>query len=195
MSDYFTSDLHLGHANIIQHENRPFSSVEEHDAELVRRWNQVVQPNDTVYVLGDIGFVSSGDKGRLIALLRTMNGTIHLIRGNHDHNNVEKPGIRERFYWIKDIYMYRGQLDGEKIRIVLCHYPIERWERSQYGVWHLHGHCHGSLPKARMLRFDVGCMLHDYRPLSLVEVVRTFEAMVFWGIGPVFHHGEDQNDD
>ena len=53
---YFTSDLHLGHANIIRHCNRPFSSVEEMDETLIRNWAKRVKANDTVYVLGDLMF-------------------------------------------------------------------------------------------------------------------------------------------
>ena len=50
---FFTSDLHLGHANVITYDNRPFSSVEEMDEELIRRWNAKVGKGDVVYVLGD----------------------------------------------------------------------------------------------------------------------------------------------
>lgn len=53
---YFTSDLHLGHANVIRHCNRPFSSAEELDEVLIQNWNSRVTNNDTVYILGDLMF-------------------------------------------------------------------------------------------------------------------------------------------
>ena len=46
---FFTSDLHFGHKNIIRYDNRPFLSVEEMDAEIVRRWNAKVSPDDIYY--------------------------------------------------------------------------------------------------------------------------------------------------
>ena len=39
---FYTSDLHLGHANIIRHCNRPFASVEEMDEVLIENWNAKV---------------------------------------------------------------------------------------------------------------------------------------------------------
>ena len=51
---YFTSDLHFGHKNIISHTGRPFSAAEEMDEALIRNWNRTVQPNDEVYILGDL---------------------------------------------------------------------------------------------------------------------------------------------
>ena len=50
---YFTSDLHFGHENILRFDKRPFSSIKEHDEELIKRWNAKVKPGDTVYILGD----------------------------------------------------------------------------------------------------------------------------------------------
>ena len=49
---FFTADLHFGHENVIDFDNRPFESVEEMDAELMRRWNNKVEKSDIVYVLG-----------------------------------------------------------------------------------------------------------------------------------------------
>lgn len=54
---YFSSDHHFGHLNIIQYCKRPFSSVEEMNEEMARRWNSVVNPDDTVYYLGDFSLV------------------------------------------------------------------------------------------------------------------------------------------
>lgn len=54
MKVFFTGDLHLGHENVIKFDNRPFETVEEMDAELIRRWNNKVDKGDLVYVLGDM---------------------------------------------------------------------------------------------------------------------------------------------
>lgn len=51
---FFTSDFHFGHKNIIRYDNRPFLSVEEMDAEIVRRWNAKVSPDDIVYILATL---------------------------------------------------------------------------------------------------------------------------------------------
>ena len=39
---WFTSDLHIGHANIIRFCNRPYADVNEMNADLIRRYNEVV---------------------------------------------------------------------------------------------------------------------------------------------------------
>ena len=45
---FFTSDLHLGHRNIIRLCNRPFSSIDEMDECLIEKWNKKVTNADTV---------------------------------------------------------------------------------------------------------------------------------------------------
>jgi len=53
MKIWFTADTHLGHENVIRYNPRPFSSTAEMDEALIENWNQVVQPDDAVYHLGD----------------------------------------------------------------------------------------------------------------------------------------------
>ena len=55
---YFIADPHFGHENILKLCDRPFSSVEEMDELLIRRWNETVSDEDTVYLLGDLGDLS-----------------------------------------------------------------------------------------------------------------------------------------
>ena len=67
---FFTSDLHFGHENALRFDKRPFASVEEMDAELIRRWNAKVGKVDLVYVLGDMIWKSrKGEAEQLIEVL------------------------------------------------------------------------------------------------------------------------------
>ena len=50
---YYTSDLHLGHANIIKLCQRPFADVDEMNAVLISSRNDRVTNGDTVYICGD----------------------------------------------------------------------------------------------------------------------------------------------
>lgn len=51
--NFYISDCHFGHKNIVAYDHRPFFSVDEMDAEMIRNWQSVVSDNDTVYILGD----------------------------------------------------------------------------------------------------------------------------------------------
>ena len=56
---YYTADLHFHYALLLP--SRPFATVEEMDEALVKNWNDTVGPEDTVYLVGDIGW--NGGKG------------------------------------------------------------------------------------------------------------------------------------
>ena len=75
---FFTGDLHFGHANVIAFDNRPFKTVEEMDAELIRRWNNKVGKGDLTYVLGDMIWKARNDDAP--ELIKSLNGQIILIK-------------------------------------------------------------------------------------------------------------------
>ena len=54
--NYFISDLHFGHLNIIRLDNRPFTTLEEMDNKLIENWNNTVTRDDTIYILGDFSW-------------------------------------------------------------------------------------------------------------------------------------------
>lgn len=78
---WFSADLHLGHANIIKYCDRPFSSVEEMNTEIIARWNEKVSPHDTAWLLGDVAL---GAIDETLPLLARLNGRKYLVAGNHD---------------------------------------------------------------------------------------------------------------
>ena len=89
---FFTADPHFGHTNIIRYENRPFASAEEMDQELIRRWNETVSPEDTVYLLGDFSFYG---KEKSTEILSALQGHIRPGHGQPRHpQHPMVPGLR-----------------------------------------------------------------------------------------------------
>lgn len=81
MTTWFTSDLHFGHARVIEYSNRPFRNVDEMDAALIDNWNAFVQSGDQVHVVGDFSFHKPE---RTLSILSSLQGQIGLVLGNHD---------------------------------------------------------------------------------------------------------------
>ncbi|HDZ75140.1 MAG TPA: metallophosphoesterase [Aurantimonas coralicida] len=163
MPTFFTADTHFGHARIIEMCGRPFRSIEEHDAALVAAWNRRVTAKDRVWFLGDFG---KGSTEHLLKIFRKLNGSTHLVRGNHD-----APGIAA-WPWASVHDIANINVDGQ--RLVLCHYPIASWAGAHGGAVHLHGHAHGRL-RVPGLACDVGVDVWDYRPVTLAEIMLRLE--------------------
>lgn len=52
--NYYISDLHLLHENVLRFDNRPFETIENMQETIVNNWNRKVTNGDTVYILGDV---------------------------------------------------------------------------------------------------------------------------------------------
>lgn len=190
--NFYISDLHFGHYNIMRFDNRPFNSVEEMDKALIDNWNSVVDAEDTVYILGDFCWLK---EDRWIEILRELNGYKVLIRGNHDLKHMSQQ-LRNMFQDIKD---YKEVKDGSK-RVLLSHYPMPfyRGAYNDYMV-HLYGHIHTTIENDFMehLReyipkndnrgmsqhrchfYNVGCMMPymNYTPRTLDEILEGYKQI------------------
>lgn len=171
---FFTADHHFGHANIIKFSERPFESIEEMNNELIKRWNEKIRNDETVYHLGD---VSLGKPDFTKEILDQLNGKIHLIKGNHEYSALCVP---DRFEWIKDyheLYVEDEDANLGKQKITLLHYAMRTWNGSHHGTWQLYGHSHGTLPDDEMsLSIDVGVDCHNFYPVSYEEVKELMKA-------------------
>lgn len=181
---FFIGDMHIGHANAIRFDLRPFKTVEEMDAELIRRWKAKVRPEDTVYVLGDMFWKTrSSDAHRI---LQELPGRIILIKGNHDYSFLNNSKAVARFDAIKERDDICVTLkDGTKRRCILDHYFVPMYNGHRYHTIHLHAHSHVSEEAQYELEFakelnekgfrneiyNVGCMYWNYEPVTLDEIL------------------------
>jgi calcineurin-like phosphoesterase family protein len=168
---FFTSDTHFGHHGIIAPCRRPYGSVEEMDAALIRNWNDVVPSNGVVFHLGDVSFKGAA---RTVEVLGSLNGKIILVRGNHDAHMSAV--VRSMFDEVVD---YK-ELKLEGTRICMSHYPMASWNQMHYGSWMLHGHSHGNMPRfGRRIDVGVDCWMGapvSYRMLKAELSARAIES-------------------
>lgn len=180
MKTFFASDYHLGHANVIKYDKRPFKDVWEMDEEIIKRHNDVVFPGDDFYFLGDFCFNNRAEE-----YIQRLNGNKFFIKGNHDRSEIVKQ--------YKKYGTYLGELAEVVVnsqRIILCHYAMRVWNKSHRGVWHLYGHSHHSLPDNKdSLSFDVGIngAGYNYTPLEFADVAKIMSKKTWKSID---HHGE-----
>lgn len=165
----FTSDLHLGHRNIIRLCNRPFSSVDEMDAVLIENWNKKVHPNDVIYILGDLMFRNEIPPEEY---LRQLNGRKHLITGNHDRGWVRKCDLTSFFESVNRLDFIS---DG-KHQMTLCHFPMMSWPhimRSYMVFGHIHANTDADYwpliaSNERML--NAGVDINGFAPVTFEEM-------------------------
>ena len=143
---WVTSDTHFGHTNIIKYCDRPFTNTEDMDQAIIKDWNSKVGPEDLVIHLGDVTFKS---KSKMDFIMSQLSGKKMLILGNHDR----RQDLEEHF--LEGCFHYLSITRGSQ-HYILMHYPIESWDRKFHDVPHLHGHCHGTVNNAGLLRFDMG---------------------------------------
>jgi calcineurin-like phosphoesterase family protein len=184
MTTWLTSDLHLGHANIIRYCNRPFRDVAHMDGELVRRWTERVAPSDVVWVLGD---VAMGSIGRSLERIAALPGEKHLVAGNHDRCWPGHGPKADR--WVP---RYRGagfteivtdaEIDlGEGVVLPACHFPyvgdshdedrFTAWRPVDDGRWLLHGHVHERWT-VEGRQINVGVDVWDFAPVEAATLRR-----------------------
>ena len=179
MARWYTSDHYFGHRNIIGYCDRPFAGVDEMNAAMVERWNDLVGDGDEVWVISDIAL---GDLHVLLA------GHVARLRGR----KIPVPGNHGRCWAGRDkhdngrsVYLELGGLerivdapkpmrfDRKKVRI--RHFPYVFDE--SFGLkyldhrprddcsWLLHRYVHEKW-RQRGRQINVGVDAWDFAPVS-----------------------------
>ncbi len=206
---FFTSDLHFGHANYNVFGLRGFSSVEEMNEELIKRWNSRVKADDTVYILGDLVFENNGNPTQFISRL---NGHKRLVVGNHDVKWLKKLGMANAFddgtvtfgnytEYFDEIAQYiERKIDG--VFVTLCHYPMYEWKNSRkLGSVKKLGYCiHGHIHDRRGDMFkplfklphllNAGVDINGFCPVTFDELIKNNEAFKLSALNDMLDRAE-----
>lgn len=171
---YFTSDLHIGHDKDFIWRPRGFSSIEEHDTEIIKRWNSVVTPEDTVYILGDL--CMSGNEKEWNRVYKVLNGEKIVIWGNHDTKNKLNKYQTEynmTYLGFASIYKY-----NKRKAFFLSHYPtfVSNFEDERF-FWNLSGHTHSpnKFEFGRYGIYNVAVDAHNCTPVSIEQIIKDIE--------------------
>ena len=172
MSNFYISDIHGGHSNIIRLCNRPFKNVEEMNETYIRNHNAKVTNTDDVYFVGDIFFGKDVDGA--IDFVKKLNGRKHLCIGNHDRKLMQNPEFRKLFIETKD----EINVNDNGTKIVLHHCPLAEWEGYFRDTLHFYGHIHNNtdnlaykLMKQVPNAYNLSCEILGYTPRTLKEVI------------------------
>ena len=169
MTIYFTADLHLMHDKIIEYCDRPFKNTEWMWRGIKKNWNSIVKKDDEVWILGDLSMKGRNAKPMLKGMIDNLNGTKHLVYGNHDR------------------MMPR---DYSNMGILTCHYPVFHFKKEPQnwflghdpavavalpkGSVYLCGHVHGLFDQFKspteVSVINVGVDVRNFMPISEEDI-------------------------
>jgi calcineurin-like phosphoesterase family protein len=190
--DYVTSDLHLDHQNMIKFcRSDTFTYSEAGLAEmnetLIERWNQTIDPDETVVYCGDFGWFyhTQEDRDAATEYWEQLNGDIVCLRGDHDH--IRPDGVSK--------WLYAAEIQYNRIAYFVSHLPGDTPEElpgkgmpgnfrdelpvniaERFNGWRIHGHHHNNWPGLYPLvnpdRRTINCSveLTGYRPVSVATI-------------------------
>ena len=176
---YFTSDSHFWHARIIEYTKRPFANVEEMNEEMIKRWNNVVAREDTVWHLGDFSLTN---KSKTKEIFGRLNGYKNLIVGNHDAQRSDTWWRDVGFNYVWRFRQGREQYVPVKINYKNTEFYMDHNPENLKGYWFtdfyddsiiLFGHVHNKEKRwnSRKNIIHVGVDAWDYTPVSIETIL------------------------
>lgn len=158
------SDPHFYHKNIVTFKNydgtdvRPWDDADKMTEEMIEWYNELVNDQDRVYILGDVAFTAT----HMRRAVERLKGRKVLVPGNH-----EPTKMRKYFDLFDDV---RGYV--VKKGFVMSHMPIHTQSLSRWSL-NIHGHLHNNV-----VMVDKGITGADANPSWDAEDPRYYCACV-----------------
>lgn len=168
---FLISDNHFsdydGPGDVLSFFKRPFVDTKDMNRAMIRNWNRVVGPDDTVYSMGDFSWTYA----EMVKYAGKLNGRIHFILGNHDFEG-DRVWLKKAPYQ-NGVFPFISMLTCNGRDFLLVHRPgdIPGW----WDGWVIHGHHHWMLPRYPFIdgknrTINVSCELVNYTPVDISQL-------------------------
>lgn len=177
---WITSDLHWGHNKEFLWGPRGFDSIWDMMVDTRTWWNEMIDANDDVYILGDLML---NDDEIIHRYFHGLKGRLHIVIGNHDTDR--RINIYETFPNVVEVVMAKRLRYG-KYHFYLSHYPtlvgnfVEGDKLTQKTI-NLCGHSHTIDPFADWNKGTIyHCELdaHNNRPVLLDDIIADIKQKI-----------------
>ncbi len=168
-----------------------------HDAEIARRWDSVIIPDDIVYIVGDICVGDGRGCDEAIDIIAERPGRKRFVAGNHDPVHSSH---RKRATWTQRFRAVFETIDSwTRIKIgtkdvMVCHYPYNgdhtpedrdvQYRMRDCGAPIIHGHTHSpeqvSFSNEGTIQVHVGVDAWDFTPVEQGVVVQIVKDAGHW---------------
>ena len=163
------SDLHLGHANIIAFQGRPFHGVHQMNGTLWANWQLGVDADETLVCVGDFALGEALSDETWERVRAAPGRSKMLVVGNHDLSGGGRLRV-EGFHRVRAVLTSPGDPP-----LIWTHAPLPNVPDGHVNV---HGHQHAKLKPADSPHINVSVEQLDYRPVSLARLRRLAKALI-----------------
>lgn len=172
---HLTYISYFGHDRAFLYGPRGFSSIEEHDETIIKNWNEIVRPDDTVWVLGDLML---GDNAHGMSCINQLNGTINICLGNHDTDS--RKFLYENTKWKIASVQYATVIKYGKYHFYLSHYPTMTGNFDlRYSIVNLCGHSHSTVAIQCIdtsIMYHVELDAHNCKPVCIDQIIQELKT-------------------
>lgn len=157
---YFTADNHFNQERTRLLSKRPFKDVEEMNEYMITKWNELVKPEDTVFVAGDFGD---------FRFRKYLNGKVILITGNYEDGISDEELYS---YGFDEVYRDHYEIEHKGKTITIQHQPEKIKNKrplKETGIYNLYAHVH-KLCMVKEFGLCISADCHNYMPIDFDTV-------------------------
>ena len=175
---WFTSDLHFCHDREFIYGPRGFNSIHEMNEAIIKNFNEVMDWDDDLYILGDC-FLNNNIEG--MKFMKRLPGRKHVIWGNHDTDTRKDSLFFAGFDCLG--FAYQTKFCGQSF--YLSHYPtltsnLDENKSIKARTLNLFGHTHSKnkFYEGRPYMYNVALDAHNCYPVEINTIISDIKAEI-----------------
>ena len=170
---FITGNMQLGRQSAIGKWRRPFIAVDNMTDTLIKNWNNLVSPLDTVYHIGNFAW---DPKTAYDSLLCLNAKKIYLMIGENDQPIID---LKNKGNLPRNVEIIDPYHKVESLKITLNYWPLQEWpnkSKRYYGVTGYPKRKYKTMPKKRIINCSTDqCNFKPQDINSLIELLKEIE--------------------